>query len=66
MITKDVLVGHWETTKQSGAMLVARKKTILKRVVELQKAVKFAREEANNTPAPKAKAGETVFNYLFG
>jgi len=65
MITKDVVVGHWDTVKQSGAILSSRKKVILRRVVELLKAVKFAREEANGSDAPKVQAGEAVFNYLF-
>jgi len=31
----------------------------------LQEAVKFAREEANNTEAEEHKVGDTVFQYLF-
>jgi hypothetical protein len=35
-------------------------------VVALQTAVKFAREEANNTEAVDQRIGAAVFGYLFG
>jgi hypothetical protein len=39
---------------------------MLERVEKLQQAVKFAREEANNTEAEEMKAGEVLFGYVFG
>jgi len=66
LITRDVTVGHWDTVKQSGAILSSRKKTFLRRIETLLKAAKFAREEANSTNAPKATVGKRVFDYLFG
>lgn len=66
LITRDVLVGHWNTVKQSGAAVDERKKTLLRRVELLMKAVKYAREEANEVSAPKQNVGDVIFDYLFG
>lgn len=66
LITKDVVVGHWNTVKQSGAAVESEKKRLYRRVEALIKAVKFAREEANMVEAPKQNIGASVFNYLLG
>jgi len=63
---EDVVVGHWRTVKFSGALPATRIKELLDRVDKLQQAVKFAREEANNSEVTDVKVGETVFDYLFG
>lgn len=65
LITEDKIVGHWSTIKHSGALTAPRKKELQKRVRELVKAVKFAREAANETEAPKKEVGEKIFGYLF-
>ena len=65
LISKDVVIGHWQTTKQSGAAINDDKKNILKRVDSLLKAVKFAREEANTVTAKQQNVGDKVFSYLF-
>ena len=39
---------------------------LLERVEKLQHAVKFAREEANNTEVSDQRVGAAVFDYLFG
>jgi len=65
IITEDVLVGYWETIKHSGAMPAPRKEIILGRMDAFIKAVKFAREKANEGDAPKKYVGDQVFNYLF-
>ena len=39
---------------------------LLERVEKLQQAVKFAREEANNTEVTDQKVGAAIFGYLFG
>jgi hypothetical protein len=52
--------------KFSGALPAKRVNEILDRVVALQNAVKFAREEANNTDAVDQQVGAAVFGYLFG
>jgi hypothetical protein len=38
---------------------------LLDRVEELQRAVKYAREEANATEVTDQKAGDAVFGFLF-
>jgi hypothetical protein len=49
----------------SGAISIARKRELLGRVEALQNAVKFAREEANNTEVEQAKIASKVFGFLF-
>lgn len=63
---EDVIVGTWSKREFSGALPADRVNELIDRVEELQKAVKFAREEANNTEVTDAKAGKAVFDYLFG
>lgn len=62
---EDVIVGTWATRKFSGALPAPRVNELVSRVEALQTAVKFAREEANNTEVTDAKAGEKVFSYIF-
>jgi hypothetical protein len=64
LITEDVTVGHWVTVKLSGALPEQQRKNLLAKIEKLQKAVKFAREEANNTEAPEKMIGEKLFNWL--
>ncbi len=61
---EDVVVGHWRTVKFSGSLPASRVKELLDRVDKLQQAVKFAREEANNTEVTDRQIGERVFAYL--
>lgn len=61
---EDVVAGFWSTIKYSGALPAARVSEILARVEKLQRAVKFAREAANNTEATPVKAGEKLFGYI--
>lgn len=65
IVTKDVVAGYWTNTKLSGAISKTRKQEILRRVVTLQQAVKFAREEANSIEVEKQKVGQDVMDYLF-
>jgi hypothetical protein len=62
---EDKPAGDWTTVKFSGAMPATRVRQILDRVEELQRAVKFAREEANSAEITDQAAGEAVFGYLF-
>ncbi len=62
---EDVAVGYWRTVKFSGALPGKRVSELLDRVERLQQAVKFAREEANNTEVTEQKVGEKVFQFLF-
>ena len=63
---EDQIVGTWSKREFSGALPAERVNTLVARVEELRKAVKFAREEANNFEVTNAKAGKAVFDYLFG
>jgi hypothetical protein len=62
---EDVVVGYWKTVKFSGALPAKRVNELLERVEKLQKAVKFAREEANDHAADEQKVGRAVLDYLF-
>lgn len=62
---EDVSIGYWTTVKFSGALPAKRISELLDRVEKLQHAVKFAREEANNTEVVDRKVGDKVFGYLF-
>jgi hypothetical protein len=62
---EDTTVGYWRTVKFSGALPAQRVNALLERVEKLQQAVKFAREEANNSEVEEQKVGEVIFNYLF-
>lgn len=66
VITDDQTVGHWETVKTSGAMPLTDKNVLIERVEKLQKAVKFAREEANTTEAQAQKVGDKLLGWLLG
>ncbi len=62
---EDVVVGFWRTVKFSGSLPAKRVSELLERVEKLQQAVKFAREEANNTEAVEQKVGDRIFQFLF-
>lgn len=65
VFTEDVIVGTWKNTKFSAALPAVRQRELLDRVEALQKAVKFAREEANSQTVEQIKVGEAIFNYIF-
>jgi hypothetical protein len=65
LITEDVVVGQWVTTKLSGALPAPRKKALLARIEKLAHAVKYAREQANSGDVVEQKCGAAVFDYLF-
>lgn len=62
---EEVVIGTWNTTRYSSALPATRVKTLMNRVTALQKAVKFAREQANTTEADQKFVGEELFDYLF-
>jgi hypothetical protein len=64
MFTEDVIVGTWTNVKLSGAIPETRRRELLARVVELQKAVKFAREQANGAEVDRLNTGESIMAYL--
>jgi hypothetical protein len=63
---EDIPIGYWTTVKFSGALPAKRVTELLDRVEKLTQAVKYAREEANNTEAVDTTVGDRVFGYLFG
>lgn len=65
LITEDVVVGYWDTTKQSGALPIPRKTELLRRIDTMSKAVKQARTAANNTSCEKRSVASAIFGYLF-
>jgi hypothetical protein len=66
LVSQDVVVGHWTTVKQSGAVAADRKEQILERLTKVSEAVKFARETANMTETDKQGWGEVVLDYVLG
>jgi hypothetical protein len=62
---EDIIIGFWNTEKISGAMSIPGKEAILKRLEKLIKAVKIAREKANNTDVAKQEIGDAIFSYIF-
>lgn len=66
LITEDVVIGHWDTVKHSGALPPKRRQELLERIEKLIKAVKFAREEANGQEAEKKEIAAAIFTYLLG
>ncbi len=66
LITEDVSVGKWQHTKFSGALPEPEKQRLLRRIEELQIAVKTAREEANMTQADEMAVGKAIFNQSSG
>ena len=65
LITEDVVIGHWTTTKSSGAIPRPRKKALLERITKLEEAVKFARERANSSEATEINAGRRILDFIF-
>jgi len=66
LVSKDVLVGKWATVHFSGAVPADEKRDMLERVLQVQEAVKYAREQANQMDAEKVEIGEEVLSYIFG
>lgn len=67
IITEDINVGIYNTTKMSGAIRLTEKEGMLERVDTLIKAVKEARESANNQDEVAApEVGVAVFDYILG
>ena len=60
----DVPVGTWTLVKFSGAIPARRKQELLQRVDKLLEAIKFAREDANNTAAVDVSIGESLTGYM--
>lgn len=66
LITKDVTIGHWNTTKMSGAIPADVRSTFVLRVEALIQAVQKAREAANSVEAPEKKIADAIFGFISG
>jgi regulator of protease activity HflC (stomatin/prohibitin superfamily) len=66
MATRDtqVNVGKYTIQRFSGAVSMAQKAEMLKRIDSLYKAVITALENANNVEVQKSELGSKVFEYL--
>jgi hypothetical protein len=64
VFNEDVPVGIWETKHFSGAITEMQKQDLKEKVSALQKAVKFAREEANSIDVTDKNIGEKIFDWL--
>lgn len=63
---EDVPVGKWAVTKFSGAIPFTEKKEMLKKVVDLLTAVKYAREEANSSTTSTIQGtGDIILDIIF-
>jgi hypothetical protein len=63
---KDETVGHWTAHKYSGAITVNARYEMKERVETLQKAVKFAREKANEVEVTDKEVGKPILKFIFG
>ena len=61
---EDVVMGYWKTIKYSGALPASRVNELLRRVEQLQNAVKTAREEANSIEVQQKNVGSSIFDWL--
>ena len=66
LVPEDVVVGHWTTTKYSGAIPATKKRALKVKITKLIEAVKIAREQANMTSAERQAVGAKVLDYVFG
>jgi hypothetical protein len=66
MVAEDVISGHWNTIKMSGALPKPDKEDLLRAVEKLHNAVKTAREAANMADEVEVEDyGSAIFDYLF-
>lgn len=64
---EDVLVGYWKTIKFSGSVPQSRVNELLVKVEKVQKAVKFAREQANGTDVQtNGASSRRILDFIFG
>lgn len=61
---EDVPQGTWSIVKFSGAMPAVKIRELVERVELLQRAVKYAREEANMAEVPQIKTGNDLIRYI--
>lgn len=65
LMNEDILIGYWNTVKHSGALPIPERDKLENKVNKLIKAVKYAREQANNSQVSNGQIGDKIFSYLF-
>ncbi len=65
LVSEDILIGNWESVKHSAAIPPREKQKMEMRISDFIRALKFAREEANQADAPAQHVGKKVFDHLF-
>jgi hypothetical protein len=63
--TEDVIVGHWHSINTSGETSPMRVKELLAKIGDLQRAVQFARQEANSVDVTDVRIGSAILGYVF-
>ena len=66
VVIEDEIVGFWTTIKFSSALPAKEVEAMKNKVQQLQKAVKFAREQANSIEVTQMKLGERILGFVFG
>lgn len=67
LLTEDVIAGYWSQVKQSGALTRPEKEGLVKKVENLTRAIKEAREAANGVDVVETpNVSKQIFSYLFG
>lgn len=62
--TEDERIGTWTTKRWSGCVTPAEKAAVLGRIDKLTRAVKQARQRANDAEAKKVELGNVLFNFI--
>jgi len=62
--TEDVIAGYWTVRRFSGALQPTRVRGILDKIDKVARAVRFARERANQTEVIDQRFGEDVLDYI--
>ena len=67
IIMVDTAIGHWTTTYMSGAIPAMDRDEIVARIEDVQRALKMAREEANQEDTIDQKGlTKPIIDYVFG
>lgn len=64
-LTEDIIDGYWRTINLSGESAPTDVKVMLGKIEELQRAVQFARQAANNVEAIDVPVGDKILGYVF-
>lgn len=65
-VQEDVFAGTWTTRKYSAALPADEVNAMLRRVEDLQQAVKFARQKANELEVQADKPARSILEFVFG